>query len=377
MRTPLRATDYGSFFRMDRASRAALLSASGSWLKDADCILNKGVAPHWGAGSFAIVGKFRSDNGEVFAFRGPLKPFSQEALSRDKIIANHIASVPSGRPACLIDYSFHESAVKINGDWIDVYRMEWVDGELLGDAVDRLCQANDKPSLARLADQWKELLLELESAQIAHGDLQHDNVFVRSSDGSLALIDYDTMYVPGLKGSAAPALGLAGYAHPKVLSGEVQRPYDLTIDTFPGLVILLSLKALAIEPRLKQSDQHFKTKNLLFRKEQLESGDSPSLLTLLKMNDRRLNWLIESLRSFCEAPSESFVSISSVFAADNSAYIPKRKPGVDLAIEKKTYEPRRKVSVDAAITPKVYTPRVRTAMPKRAGSPESQNDHES
>ena len=54
---------------------------------------------------------------------------------------------------------------------------------------------------------------ELHAAGVSHGDLQHGNIMV-NADGSLILVDYDSMYVPSLEGYADEIKGLVGYQHP-------------------------------------------------------------------------------------------------------------------------------------------------------------------
>ena len=53
----------------------------------------------------------------------------------------------------------------------------------------------------------------LERAGIAHGDLQHGNIFV--VDDELKLIDYDGMFVPRLAGCRSNELGIEHYQHPQ------------------------------------------------------------------------------------------------------------------------------------------------------------------
>ena len=79
----------------------------------------------------------------------------------------------------------------------------------------------------------------------AHVDLKPDNILVRE-DGSLVLVDYDGMYVPEMKGQKARELGSPDFRHPQRTIDD----FNEHIDDFPLVSILLSLKAISLNPQL-------------------------------------------------------------------------------------------------------------------------------
>ena len=79
----------------------------------------------------------------------------------------------------------------------------------------------------------------------AHGDLKPDNILVKS-DGTLVLVDYDGMYVPAMKGQRARELGSPDFRHPS----RTETDFDEHIDDFSLASILLSLKAISLQPSL-------------------------------------------------------------------------------------------------------------------------------
>ena len=91
----------------------------------------------------------------------------------------------------------------------------------------------------------------------AHGDLKPDNILVRE-DGTLVLVDYDGMYVPAMKGQKARELGSPDFRHPL----RTEDDFDEHIDDFPLVSILLSLKAISINPQLLE--EYGATDRLLF-----------------------------------------------------------------------------------------------------------------
>jgi formylglycine-generating enzyme required for sulfatase activity len=72
--------------------------------------------------------------------------------------------------------------------------------------------------------------------------LKPDNIIVRDN-GTLALVDYDGLFVPAMQGQQAREFGSAIYRHPK----RTMQTYDRYIDDFSLLVLLLELRLVAID----------------------------------------------------------------------------------------------------------------------------------
>ena len=110
--------------------------------------------------------------------------------------------------------------------------MEWVEGQTLKKYID-----DKKPSkelFLDLAAKFREMVKYLHSRNISHGDLQHGNIMIRP-DGSLALIDYDSMCIDSLKGMSDVIKGLPGYQHPARMVNRCLTP---KADYFSELVII-------------------------------------------------------------------------------------------------------------------------------------------
>jgi len=132
-----------------------------------------------------------------------LRDFADQQ-KRYNLISNHLRDIR----ACLLQVDYLSSGIRIQQNIFPILKMPWVEGHLLNRYIaDHL---SDKPALEALERRWLQLLGELKSARIAHGDLQHGNVLVLSKD-ELQLIDYDGMWVPALDGMGSHEVGHPSY----------------------------------------------------------------------------------------------------------------------------------------------------------------------
>ena len=154
--------------------------------------------------------------------------------------------------------------------------MEWVDAKPLKKYIAE--HINDSACLNALADKFVEMVKDLHQHHLSHGDLQHGNIMVRD-DGSLVLVDYDSMYVPELDGWKDDISGLAGYQHPSRWDNKYLSP---KADYFSELVIYTSLKALTEVPQLWTDLMIEDTDTLLFTVEDIKSRGTTPIFTILE-----------------------------------------------------------------------------------------------
>jgi hypothetical protein len=189
-----------------------------------------------------------------------------------------------------VDFEYLPEGIRIKGSWYPVLKMEWVDGDTLNIHVKKTL--GSPKAISKLADRWAELVESLERSGIAHGDLQHGNVLVRS--GEFKLIDYDGMFVPALRGRGSHEKGHPAYQHPQ----RMGRDFDAEIDRFSALVIYVSLLAVAKEPKLWS--RFHDDENLLFRRADFASPQtSPLLLALESVGDPLVGTLARAVRRAC------------------------------------------------------------------------------
>lgn len=206
--------------------------------------------PHCGRGSFAVVYRLRRSDGTTVALRCLLGPPDRDAAQRSNALPQHLAGLNQPLPY-LVTQRFHDAALQVAGARRPVFIMDWVEGvDLLTAARDHIAR-QDLSGLAALARAVGKMVVELQQADMAHGDLQHGNILVNSS-GGLRLVDYDSFFVPSLAapGLHSPVGGTPGYTHPAYAERTVPRPLAVTNDTFAATVLVLSLRALAADPSL-------------------------------------------------------------------------------------------------------------------------------
>jgi hypothetical protein len=189
------------------------------------------------SGQFACVFKVASA-GRVWAVRCFVRDFQDNKQRYDAL-----SKALSGAALDFtVPFHFLEKGMKIRGSWYPIIKMEWLQGRLLGDFIND--NSNSTAVLDSIAQQISKIHSALKQHKIAHGDLQHGNAIVRN--GKVILIDYDGMFVPGLKGMSSHEIGHRNYQHPQ------RRPenFDENLDAFSVWVIFASLRILSIDPSL-------------------------------------------------------------------------------------------------------------------------------
>lgn len=143
---------------------------------------------------------------------------------------------------CTVHFQYLERGIKIRGSWFPILKMEWVEG----DTLDQFLLKNSQRDVLRdLSESFREMVLAMRAAGIAHGDLQHGNVMLVKGR-RLRLVDYDCMYVPELSGKTSLEIGHKNYQHPRRTGFH----FGDYLDNFSAWLIYLSLKALSIDPAL-------------------------------------------------------------------------------------------------------------------------------
>jgi hypothetical protein len=218
--------------------------------------------------------------------------------------------------ACDLPYSvpfeYQDGGIRVDGDRYPILKMEWIEGEPLNRFVARHLERPG--AIASLIEAWREMVDALETSGIAHGDLQHGNVLVEE-DGSLRLVDYDTMLVPKLSGWKSLEVGHRNYQHPD----RDEKQTGLQVDRFAALVIDTGLRACAVEPALWE---RFDTgENILFRSTDLANPDGSALFDALSGVDA-LSEQVDALRRACYLEPEDIPPLAVVVS--DAASVPTR-----------------------------------------------------
>lgn len=188
------------------------------------------------------------------------------------------------------DFIYLDDAILINGSIYPVVIMDWVDGKPLKEYI------NDNFSslkliLPEIATNFKKMVGYFHKENIAHGDLQHGNILVKS-DGSLIIIDYDSMFIQPLEGMTDAIKGLPGYQHPYRNQNKL---LNHKLDYFSEIVIYLALLSFEQFPYL-WSD-YYETEDLLFSKEDFQDPESSFIInTLLSSSNQTIRDLTQRLK---------------------------------------------------------------------------------
>ncbi len=191
------------------------------------------------SGGFTVVFPVYS-NGHKWAFRCWHTEMGN-VRKRFKIISEYINKLNS---SYFCSFYYCDSGLIVDGKVFPTTRMDWVNGKTINQYI--IEHANNKELMLSLANKFLMMTNTLHKHHIAHGDLQHGNIII-SDTGDIKLVDYDSLFVPGLEGETDIIIGKAEYQHPK------RKQVKLTsekLDYFSELVIYLSILAIAHNPSI-------------------------------------------------------------------------------------------------------------------------------
>lgn len=266
----------------------AIMSAEDNFkeLTNLRPVLGDDGQPVMTSGNFAVV--FKMQDIETSKFYA-LKCFIKEQEGREEAyhqIAEELKNVDSPYLVSInyLEKEFFVDTKQTGETEFPVLLMDWVEGKTL----DKFLRKNldDKYALEMLAYRFSQLAQWLIPQPFAHGDLKPDNILVRE-DGTLVLVDYDGMYVPAMKGQRARELGSPDFRHPQ----RTEDDFDEHIDDFPIVSILLSLKAISINPQLLE-EYGAADRLLLSKADYHNTSGSMFLKSLFPSDDIELNRIV-------------------------------------------------------------------------------------
>ena len=252
-------------------------------LKQLRPVLEEDGQPVMSSGNFAVVFKMKDEQtGKLYAVKCFLKEQEGRAEAY-RLIAEELEYVSSTflTPIKYLDKELFMDTGQTTETEFPVLLMDWVEGETLDKYIRK--HLDDQYELSLLAYQFSRLAMWLMPQPFAHGDLKPDNILVKE-DGTLVLVDYDGMYVPAMKGQRARELGSPDFRHPF----RTEDVFDEHIDDFSLVSILLSLKAIALQPELLE--QYGASDRLLFSERDYRNLSESQVMDALKnmMQDTEL-----------------------------------------------------------------------------------------
>ena len=205
---------------------------------------------------------------------------------RYRALERHLAARPVPAMAAA---SWVDDAIDVGDRLWPVVTMEWIEGVPLHEHV--AAGLGDSTGLTGLARDWLEVCRSLRVAAVAHGDLQHGNVMV-DPRGRIRLIDFDGVWLPEVASLPPSETGHPNYQHP--LRAE-DHAWGWSIDWFSALVIMVSLRALAVDASLWESHHG---ENLIFSDEDFR-GDTEIWSRLERSGDPEVRRLSSLLAEGC------------------------------------------------------------------------------
>lgn len=237
------------------------------------------------SGNFAVV--FQIDCGQS---KWAVRCFTKQQDDRERRYDAISKFLQKTHLPFMVDFEYLKHGIFVNREWFPILKMEWIQGILL----DEYISANlyDKTCLKNLLDSFVNIITTLKQLQIAHGDLQHRNIII--VNGNIRLIDYDGMFVPGLKGLPSRELGQSNYQSPL----RTEKHFGPYLDNFSAWLIYLSLLTIIISPDIwnrNRDDNEF----LIFQKTDFLNPDFSSTIHALEtINDNTLKHVTELLKVF-------------------------------------------------------------------------------
>ncbi len=268
-------------------------------------------APWSASGSFAVVFKYETFSPKkVWA----LKCFCRsnfEVIDRYKKVLSRLKNHPCR--AYFVEFFLLEEGIRVLGNCYPLVKMEWVEGENLK----KFLKSNlgNKNLLKRLAELFLKLANDFLAADIAHGDLQHGNIFIVNhfNQLSLKLIDYDSLYFAGDMADDN-IKGLSDYQHP--LRDSLKKRCR-EIDFFSQLVIYISILALAENSNLWDIYRLDQREGLLFSRLDFQNPQSAEIFITLSDLPAPIPALANKLKTICQVNEfKKIPSLESVLIND-------------------------------------------------------------
>ena len=226
------------------------------------------------------------------------------------------------RQCCLpyfVDFAYVSEGILVNGKKYSITRMEWAEGETLCDFIEQNLQ--DAWCLKTAAAEFQKMVAALHAHQISHGDLQDGNILLKrnGTDVKIKLIDYDSLFVPALRGQPDNIVGLPEYQHPQRIAGGGGASEK--VDYFSELVIYLSLLSLAEKPDLWSQFGDRTEKGLLFTAEDFKNPDQSDVFRELENLSPDVKQLASKLKEFCKLSIDQLEPLEAILPKISPAQV--------------------------------------------------------
>ncbi|RYY02187.1 MAG: protein kinase family protein [Gammaproteobacteria bacterium] len=222
-------------------------------------------------GGFALTYTVEA-GGKKFA----LRCFHKESRELEKRYAAISAKIKQLSSPYFLPFEFIPQGIRIKGANFPIVKMAWAKGQTLAEFLES--EHKSKHSLSKLRDSLSKLAEFIERNQIAHGDIQPENVMVSNGGAEVQLIDYDGMFVDSLRGSKATEYGQANFQHPQ-RSGD---DYNQNLDRFSFIALDIAIQSLIEIPTLWATSKSEPSAVVFRRNDFIDPGTSDVFSEVLK-----------------------------------------------------------------------------------------------
>lgn len=257
------------------------------------------------AGGFCVVFPYLLQNNRKVAVRCWIAHVSN-AEKRSYQISTQLKN--SGLPY-FVGFEYIPQGIATSLGVFPIIIMDWIEAMPLKEYLKK--NLNVPNRLVDLANRFLQMSKDLHAANFSHGDLQHGNIMV-NPDGKLYLVDYDSMFVPGLEDVSDEIKGLGGYQHP---GRNKQKCLSPKSDYFSELIIYTSILAIAHHPDLWNELEIEDTETLVFSQDDLDYPNRSSIISRLK-SDAALSDCIEAIEyALCESDIEKLLPLEEAIVS--------------------------------------------------------------
>lgn len=218
-------------------------------------VIDSNGEPVMSSGNYAVVFKmYNPKNNKYYALKcfhreqeGRMQNYKKISEELNKKLSWFSYGTQNVSTKYLLNVQYYENELFVDigesNSVFPVLLMDWVDGMTLDKCI--LQNLDNAKLLHTLTYRFSRMAKWLLSQDFAHGDLKPDNIIV-TQDFQIVLVDYDGMYVPSMKGEKAHELGSPNFRHPN----RTENDFNKSIDNFPIISIMLSLKAISLDSHL-------------------------------------------------------------------------------------------------------------------------------
>lgn len=223
-------------------------------------------------GGFALTYTVEA-KGKKFA----LRCFHKESRELEKRYAAIATKIKELNSPYFLPFEFIREGIRIQGANYPIVKMAWAQGQTLAEFLEN--EHKNRNALQQLRSSLGKLAEFIERNNIAHGDIQPENLMVSGNGATIQLIDYDGMFVDVLKGSKATEYGQVNFQHPQ----RSENHFNQYLDRFSFICLDVAIQSLIIRPQLWSISNSEPSAVLFRRNDYIDPGSSTVFSEIRKL----------------------------------------------------------------------------------------------